>query len=483
VLRTFLLATLIVALLTILLGAALRNLAAGGLVTALLVGLLVGWGRLESYVGSYLRQSLAIKVVGALVAIAVVAIAAWLLWRFVSRPSGWGRVTQALNVLGVLFLAVTLFGAARSGVLGFAWSDLTTRASSSTPASGSADPDIWVIMPDEYGRADVLQSVYGIDMAPFLEGLRQRGFEVAQGNSSNYLATPYNLMAMLHMRQVPEIPSMAPVLSGDIDLQAGMRNGVNHNETFDLLRARGYEIVTVAPPWEDVALRSADRYIDNGGINEFETSLVERTALHPVVRALLPDVLFQQERDRVTFAFDEIGRLAAERSDRPRFIFVHLVAPHFPTVFGAEGEHTTMPYGEFFWVQSAPQRGITRDEFIAAYKGQLEYLNTLLPPALDEIVQADPNAVVLFMSDEGTGVGMDWEDVPSSDLAERFVGHFSARTPGKTGVFAPLKTIVNTMPLLFNAYFGAGLPMQPDTHYAWRDAHEIDLYEWEGNLP
>jgi hypothetical protein len=39
------------------------------------------------------------------------------------------------------------------------------------------------------------------------------------------------------------------------------------------------------------------------------------------------------------------------------------------------------------------------------------------------------------------------------------------------------------MPLLFNAYFGAGLPMQADTHYAWHDAHETDLYQWEGTLP
>jgi hypothetical protein len=239
----------------------------------------------------------------------------------------------------------------------------------------------------------------------------------------------------------------------------------------------------VAPPWEDVALRSADVYVDNGGINEFETSLVERTALDPVVRAVLPDALFQQERNRVTFAFDQIGRLAAEKSDRPRFIFVHLVAPHFPTVFGAEGEHTQMPYGQFFWVQSAPQRGITREEFISAYKGQLEYLNTLLPPALDKIAQGDPSAVVLFMSDEGTGVGMDWDNVPASDLGERFVGHFSARTPGKSGVFAPMKTIVNVMPLLFNAYLGQQLPMQPDTHYAWHDATETDLYVWEGTLP
>jgi hypothetical protein len=235
-----------------------------------------------------------------------------------------------------------------------------------------------------------------------------------------------------------------------------------------------------------VALRSADVYIDNGGINEFETSLVTRSALDPVVRNLLPDVLFQQERDRVTFAIDQVGQLAEEgraesqaAGPHPRFVFIHLVVPHLPVVFGPNGEPVRMPYGQFFWVESAIQRGITHEEFVAAYKGQLEYLNTLLPPAIDQIIAHDPEAVIVFLGDEGSGIGMNWDDVPNSDLAERFATIFTARTPGKTGVFSEAKTLVNVMPLLFNAYFGEDLPLQPDDHYAWREK-ETDLYPWEG---
>jgi len=483
VLRTFVLATFLVALLTIVLSAALRNAAAGGFLAALVVAGLVGWGRFSAYLATYMRQGIVLKVVGALLVFAAVALGAWLLWRWVSRPGGWARLTQALNVLGAVFLAVTLFGAARSGVLGFAWSDLTTRPSVSEPPAGSADPDIWVIMPDEYGRADILESVYGIDMAAFLDGLRQRGFEVAQGNSSNYPATPYNLMSMFHMRHVPDIESMAPMLNGDIDLQAGMRNGVNHNETFDFLRSRGYEIVTVAPPWEDVALRSADVYVDNGGINEFEVSLVERTALDRVARTLAPDALFQQERDRVSFALTQMDAISADRADGPRFVFVHVVVPHMPAVFGADGEAVRMPYEQFFWVDSAPQRGMDREEYRRLALGQVQYISTAVVPALDRLIDNDPDAVVVLFGDHGSGVGMDWEDVPDSDLAERFSNLFAARTPGRDDVFDVDASLINTMPALFDGYFGMSLPRQPDTHYAWRDGKETDLYVWEGALP
>jgi hypothetical protein len=387
--------------------------------------------------------------------------------------------------VGAIFVAVGLFTGLRSGALTTAPGELLEGPAAIGPAAAGS-PDIYFIMPDEYARPDVLEQVYGIDEAPFLDGLRQRGFEIADGWSANYIATPYNLMSLFHMRHVPDIASMEPVLAGDIDFGAGVRRAVNHNESFDLLRQHGYEIVTVAPPWEDVALRSADVYVDNGGINEFETSLVTRSALDPVVRNLLPDALFQQERDRVTFAIDQIGQLAEEaRADsqaagaRPRFVFIHLVVPHLPVVFGPNGEPVRMPYGQFFWVESAVQRGITHDEFVTAYKGQLEYLNTLLPPAIDRIIAHDPEAVIVFLGDEGSGVGMNWDDVPNSNLAERFATIFTARTPGKTGVFGEAKTLVNVMPLLFNAYLGENLPLQPDLHYAWRDK-ETELYPWEG---
>ena len=94
------------------------------------------------------------------------------------------------------------------------------------------------------------------------------------------------------------------------------------------------------------------------------------------------------------------------------------------------------------WAQTTPQwpmmhlvlRGISRDQFISDYSGQVLYLNKLTLAALDQLTAHDPDAIILVMGDEGSGVGMDWEDVDSvsqTDLAERFANLFSARTPGQ----------------------------------------------------
>lgn len=482
VIRTFALGTLFAVALTGILALALRHRAAGGFAAALLVGGLVGYGRATSLLASFLRQGIAVQAVLAVAAIAALAVGLWLFWRFVVHPAnGWARLTYGLNVIGVIFVAVGLFGLVRSGGLATAAGELLGEARTPVGQAASGAPDVYFVLLDGYPRHDVVQRVFGWDDTAFLDQLRQRGFEVGTTSSANYLFTPFSVGSMWHMRHIPDIPEMQPVLRGDVPFEPTVRRMFNHNESFDLLREHGYEVVTVAPPWEDVALRAADTYVDNGGINEFETSLVERTVVDRVLRTVAPDVLFQQERDRVTFALEQMDRLSAEQADGPRFVVVHVVAPHMPAVFGPNGEPVRMPYQQFFWVDSAPQRGMDQEEFRRLALGQLQYVSTAVIPALDALLVNDPEAVVVVFGDHGSGVGMDWEDVPESDLGERFANLFAVRTPGRTGVFDVDGSLINTMPALFDGYFGLTLPRQPDLHYAWRDGKETDLYLWDGD--
>ena len=47
-------------------------------------------------------------------------------------------------------------------------------------------PNIFLIILDAYGRADILDEIYGYDNEPFLRSLEQRGFYVARRATSNY---------------------------------------------------------------------------------------------------------------------------------------------------------------------------------------------------------------------------------------------------------------------------------------------------------
>src|SRR3990172_5216616 len=166
VLRTLVLGLLFAAALTVVLGVLVRHRLAGGFGAAVLIGVLLGWGRANSMLASYLRQGLPLKIVLGLVAVAVLVAGVWLFWRFVRRPGGWPRVTYALNVVGVLFVAGGLFCAFRSA----------PAPPPPPPAPPAAPP-----------RHDVIERIYDWDNSAFLDALTQRGFAIGTANSSNYL--------------------------------------------------------------------------------------------------------------------------------------------------------------------------------------------------------------------------------------------------------------------------------------------------------
>ncbi|MCA1572780.1 MAG: hypothetical protein LC798_21300, partial [Chloroflexi bacterium] len=80
--------------------------------------------------------------------------------------------------------------------------------------------------------------------------------------------------------------------------------------------------------------------------------------------------------------------------------------------------------------------------------------------SIEAVAAANPDAVIVLMSDHGSGVDWYWTEAQNSD--ERTATLFGARTPGKSNVFQPDQTPVNLFPMLLNAYFASELPIHPD---------------------
>ncbi|MCA1570290.1 MAG: hypothetical protein LC798_08235, partial [Chloroflexi bacterium] len=73
---------------------------------------------------------------------------------------------------------------------------------------------------------------------------------------------------------------------------------------------------------------------------------------------------------------------------------------------------------------------------------------------------ANPEAVLILMSDHGPGV--EWHGTDTQNVDERTATLFAARTPGESNVFRTNQTPVNLFPMLLNAYFASELPIQRD---------------------
>src|SRR5512147_1694421 len=117
-------------------------------------------------------------------------------WR---RFGGRRLVTPALNFwMGAAFLFQVATGFPR--ILAFfytpvqkvqAQASILPLTSDFPPVICGSNPDIYYLILDAHGRADVLQSMYGVDSSSFINFLKQSGFYVADQSHSNYIQTIY----------------------------------------------------------------------------------------------------------------------------------------------------------------------------------------------------------------------------------------------------------------------------------------------------
>ena len=89
----------------------------------------------------------------------------------------------------------------------------------------------------------------------------------------------------------------------------------------------------------------------------------------------------------------------------PTFTFAHVMAPHAPQVFNADGSAAKAPpcYPERCAIFDGEQEdlGWTDDEYAARFTAQVAHLNDLVLDSIDDLVARDPDAVVVILSDHG----------------------------------------------------------------------------------
>ena len=203
----------------------------------------------------------------------------------------------------------------------------------------------------------------------------------------------------------------------------------------------------------------ADRFIDEGEINEFEVQLMRPSLVTPLVSLLAPDLFSDQQRRRIESDFRIVEGLAATPSSRPRFIFAHVPSPHAPWVTKADGSPRTAANLDSWYSDTPDTTGLSRDEVVTGYRDQSAYLGGRTLAAIDAVLAASPKPpVILVLSDHGSSL-----DVSTANPETRLRNLFAAYTPGHPRMFADDVSLVNVFPTLLDAYFQAGLPKAAET--------------------
>lgn len=468
VIRPLGIAVTAVLLLTVAASLLIRNRHAAGLAVTALLGVLVApqFGGLVAAIMTRLEPWQSALWLACLAA--AVAVAARIAGKRARRWQ-WSGVTSYLNVFAAALLAVAGLSAITSGALAQAARDLGVLGpervvAAEATATAEASPDIIVLMLDGYPRADTLARHFDIDNQPFLDELRERGFDVADRSRSNYTFTQLTLTSMLHMRHLDDLAGYRDITEGRVAEDPRVRNLINDNPVFDQLRELDYRLVSIPPGIDRVSIREADDVYESDQLGEFEYHLLRSTAVGGLTSLVDPAFMARQHRDRVISAFDRLEDVGTS-SPGGRFIFAHVLTPHLPIVFRSDGSLNPATYNGDFFVDNPGAHGLEMDEFVVEYGGQLEWLNGRVLETFDAVLSANPEAVIIVMADHGSATHFDWRRL-DSDLDERFSTLFAARTPGRSEVFSDHQTPINIFPRLFNTYFGTHYPLLGDTTFA-----------------
>ena len=390
---------------------------------------------------------------------------AFMAFLFYARRAKAQFVTGA-NVLAIVAVSVLAAPVVQSGWKLLSWRESTHAAAAERPPMAAAYeplPDIYHIVLDGYSRADVLEALYKVDNAPFLDALRARGFYVADTSRSNYTMTHLALASMFNLDFVPEYTAT----DASRYRRTVAERFVKRNRVVDLLRQHGYSFVNIASGYIGTYPNpNADVSIEPPGfdLGEFELSLLQMTPLAEF-RVVTDAVVATAHRKRVLFGFDALGRV--EPGSSPKFVFAHILCPHPPFVFDENGGPLSLDVAPS--LNDANHFQGTAHQYAAGYASQVHFVNRKLIEAIDAILaRSDParRPIIIIQGDHGGGLTYNHTDSRYSSYWER-TGILNAFLLPQDGRFQPYDSIspVNTYRVLMNGLFESDLPMLPDKSF------------------
>jgi hypothetical protein len=369
-------------------------------------------------------------------------------WQIFRKSIDISAVTYTLNMVGLFLLIFPLFQLAALSL-----QNKVSRAEAEKSASAlslrveNEPPDIYYIILDGYGRSDVLKNEYGYDNSDFLNALRDLGFYVADCSQSNYAQTQLSLSSSLNFNYIDDLTDR---FTSGTDDRAGLDVLIKHSAVRESLEKAGYKTVAFATGFIATELTDADYYLapqrSLGNLNEFEYLLIETTFARLIQDTNSLDVqnsgseLF---RERTLFALDKLDKLSYIKE--PKFVFVHLIVPHPPYVFGPTGGAI-----------SPKEAGTTRSEQEGLhYRDQVTYISSRMMEIIPKIIaNSTRSPIIVIQGDHGP-------TIPSGPQ-ERMRNLSVYYLPGVDAPLYSTITPVNTFRMIFNTYFGQNLPFLDD---------------------
>jgi hypothetical protein len=328
-------------------------------------------------------------------------------------------------------------------------------------------PNIYFIILDSYASHRVLKRYYDWEDDAVVEAFRALGFSVNEKAWSNYPFTSLSVGATLNMRYIDGG-------EGFVDAK-GMPGPAlrsrEKNKAREYFESEGYRVITDIgehrfPDRKTSLLRGKKSLF----LDDFVALVVQVSILRPILYELIAN----KKRQDILSTLEDLKQF--EIPDRPTFIFTHIMCPHQPYIFNADGSKPKLL--ESIWGRfESPKR---------SYVGQVRFIGAQIIEVVGTLRSRDPGAIIIVQGDHGNGfvVGTHLYDrkKPPVEFLDAQFGILSAiHVP--PGIVIPKDiTPVNLFRYICNALFDARLEILPDRAFFTTIKTPYTFYEVTNDL-
>ena len=419
------------------------------------------------------------------------------------------KSVKLLQLQKVLLFAVVFIFVVQAGKAALRLNDIrpqlayqysATLPTRQTAGTAAFKPDIYYLVFDRYGNQDTLKTIYGYDNSDLLDFLSRQGFLNRPLAYANYPFTMSSVSSTMAMNYFPEFGKMFngdP--SGDWQTAFPYRSILNNPPIAQILKANGYQYNQISS-WSDFTRFGikADSHPTNSFrlntlvgrwyLSDLQRDIFNRSLLSPWLKrglsinntSIVKYDLARNPRQNFEAQMEAIKKTAARTTKTtPQFSFAHVLVPHDPYIFKADG--STPEYD-----QNRTDNGI--DER-SKYVNQVTYLNLRLKDLIKYIREKSPEAAVVIQADEGPypkefrfelkpGQYYNPINLARPQMKQKFGILASYYLPGySVSAAEQINSSVNLFRSMLNNYMGYDLPLLPDCRFAAGD--KFTVYEYQ----
>jgi hypothetical protein len=443
---------------------------AASYLTSFSVILLLSYGHLYHFLRDVMPNGLQIIRHRFLIPTAIVFFIC-LLWYVGRNQDKLSKFSPFINISSLVLLILPISQIIRAEVR-YQWEFNTASEHNSSSCilsvpEGKEAPDIFFIILDAYTREDILLERYDFNNEPFLDELRDLGFYIADSAQSNYGMTALSLESSLNMDYLMDHLGGDIASKGDSNLDDLRNFSIVNSVVRSELECLGYKVVSFDSGWPITSWHNADYFFSPqkvgweryyiAGTNAFESLLINNSiGLFIIDGAIykakqLQDFInypYSEHAERILFALelDETGVL---NLPSPKFVFIHIVSPHFPYIFSPSEEFEDQT--ESFTLRE--NEGSNN----LGYRDQVEFLNPRVLKMVRDILDASEiPPIILIQGDHGS---------PESIRGRMAILSAYYFPGGGDQLLYSSITPVNNFRVIFNYYFDASYSLLEDKSY------------------